>query len=163
MKSLFLSLALTIDLLGTLLPTLPRRTVRFVNKVTSRIRVKYSYAACPKTVVNRAIWYVVKTSWHFYFKSLLQSCDSLKPLPRLSTEVSREQRDLSCESKKTWEEEMPYTFDNGKGKYIYYYHWMETQTTRKIRRTWVDNTGCGKKTSPIWRGRCGSCGGDTAA
>jgi hypothetical protein len=25
------------------------------------------------------------------------------------------------------------------------------------------NTGCGKKTSPIWRGRCVSCGGDTAA
>jgi hypothetical protein len=25
------------------------------------------------------------------------------------------------------------------------------------------STGCGKKTSPIWRGRCVSCGGDTAA
>jgi hypothetical protein len=28
---------------------------------------------------------------------------------------------------------------------------------------WYYYTGCGKKTSPIWRGRCGSCGGDTAA
>jgi hypothetical protein len=36
-------------------------------------------------------------------------------------------------------------------------------TKKSPRQELYIYTGCGKKTSPIWRGRCVSCGGDTAA